>query len=39
MNGDHDYSENEAQDENHLCSAGAKKLAARVDSIIHTLIH
>jgi hypothetical protein len=37
MDGNHDYSKDEALDENHLCALGAKKLGARVDSIIHTL--
>jgi uncharacterized protein (TIGR02171 family) len=39
MNGNHDYTEAEAQDENHLCSIGAQKLGNRVDSLIHTIIH
>jgi hypothetical protein len=38
MNGDHDYSADEASDENHLCFAGAIKLAARVDSLLHAII-
>ena len=38
MNGNHDYSSDEAQDENHLCTSGGEKLTARVDSLIHTIV-
>jgi uncharacterized protein (TIGR02171 family) len=38
MNGNHDYSDDEAQDENHLCASGANKLTVRLDSLIRTLI-
>lgn len=36
--GDHDYGDAEAADEDHLSSAGAAKLTARLDSLIHTLV-
>jgi len=32
--GDHDYTDAEAYDYDHLCDAGAKKLSARVDSVL-----
>jgi uncharacterized protein (TIGR02171 family) len=39
MNGNHDYADNEAQDENHLCTMGSKKFTVRVDSLITAIIH
>ena len=36
--GEHDYSDEDATDENHLSMSGAAKLTTRLDSIIHTII-
>jgi uncharacterized protein (TIGR02171 family) len=36
--GNHDYGEGDAFDENHLSAAGAAKLSVRVDSIIHSIL-
>jgi hypothetical protein len=36
--GNHDYSDAEAINENHLCFKGAAKLTARVDSLIQTIL-
>jgi uncharacterized protein (TIGR02171 family) len=36
--GNHDYSDAEAINFNHLCSRGAAKLTARVDSLIQTIV-
>jgi hypothetical protein len=38
LNGNHDYTGEEAQDGNHLCPPGAQKLTARVDSLIQSLV-
>ncbi|MBN2036258.1 MAG: TIGR02171 family protein [Chitinispirillaceae bacterium] len=38
MNGNHDYGNEDACDENHLSYIGAAKLSTRLDSIIHTII-
>jgi hypothetical protein len=35
-NGEHDYSDAEAGNCNHLCTAGAAKLTTRLDSLMHT---
>ena len=35
--GDHDYSDEEAQDYDHLCSSGAPKITSRLDSLLKTL--
>jgi uncharacterized protein (TIGR02171 family) len=36
--GNHDYADSEATNVSHLCPAGAKKLSARLDSLIHTFM-
>ena len=38
MNGNHDYSDDDALDMNHLCTEGAKRFTVRVDSLIHAVI-
>jgi formylglycine-generating enzyme required for sulfatase activity len=38
MNGNHDYSADEALDCNHLNYKGAKRISARIDSLIQTFI-
>jgi uncharacterized protein (TIGR02171 family) len=38
MDGNHDYTDDEALDENHLCYKGAQKLTARVDSVLHIIL-
>jgi uncharacterized protein (TIGR02171 family) len=35
--GNHDYTDADARDENHLCPTGAAKLSARLDSLIKTI--
>ncbi len=34
--GNHDYGDEDAANQNHLCPVGAKKLTQRLDSLIHT---
>jgi hypothetical protein len=36
IDGNHDYSDTDAIDNNHLSASGAEKLTKRVDSIIHS---
>lgn len=36
--GDHDYTEGEATDDNHLCTRGAAKLGMRIDSVLNTFL-
>jgi uncharacterized protein (TIGR02171 family) len=36
--GNHDYSDAEASDWDHLCDAGAKKLSRRLDTLIHGIL-
>jgi uncharacterized protein (TIGR02171 family) len=38
MDGNHDYGDEDAQDQDHLCGTGAAKLSVRIDSIIHTIL-
>ena len=38
QNGNHDYTDAEAQNWNHLCPVGAAKLSTRLDSLIHTIL-
>jgi hypothetical protein len=38
MDGNHDYADAEAGNENHLVYAGAEKLSARLDSLIHEIL-
>jgi hypothetical protein len=38
MDGNHDYSDDEALDCNHLSAQGAVRMSRRVDSIIHTVL-
>jgi hypothetical protein len=35
--GNHDYSNSMAEDQQHLCPAGAKQMTHRVDSLLMTL--
>jgi hypothetical protein len=35
-NGNHDYTDADAINQNHLCPVGAAKLTTRIDSLIHT---
>ncbi|MFW5959719.1 MAG: SUMF1/EgtB/PvdO family nonheme iron enzyme [Chitinivibrionales bacterium] len=37
-NGEHDYTDNEAFDSNHLNATGAKKLSSRIDSIMTEIL-
>jgi hypothetical protein len=37
-NGNHDYTDDEAQNWNHLCPRGAAKLSGRLDSLIHRIL-
>jgi hypothetical protein len=38
MDGNHDYTDDDAFDENHLCDKGAQKLTARIDSLLHIIL-
>ena len=37
--GNHDYADSEAYDCDHLCPAGARKLSARLDSLVHVILN
>jgi hypothetical protein len=39
LGGNHDYSEIEANDWDHLSETGAKKLSQRLDSLVHALLN
>ena len=36
--GNHDYTDADAYDANHLCTAGAQKFSARLDSVVKTIL-
>jgi hypothetical protein len=36
--GDHDYTDADAENTNHLCPAGAAKLTGRIDSLLHVFL-
>ncbi|HEX7511655.1 MAG TPA: TIGR02171 family protein, partial [Chitinivibrionales bacterium] len=38
QNGNHDFSDDEASNENHLCPAGAAKLTSRIDSLMRAIL-
>jgi len=38
VDGNHDYTDQDAYDENHLSGQGAAKLSGRVDSLIHSIV-
>jgi uncharacterized protein (TIGR02171 family) len=38
LDGNHDYTDADASNSNHLCSVGAAKLSARLDSLIQTIL-
>jgi uncharacterized protein (TIGR02171 family) len=38
LDGNHDYTDEDASNWNHLCSVGAAKLSARLDSLIQTIL-
>jgi uncharacterized protein (TIGR02171 family) len=38
MDGNHDYGDEEARDEDHLCGTGANKLTARLDTLIDSIL-
>lgn len=35
----HDYTDADASENSHLCSVGAQKLSARLDSIAHMILN
>jgi uncharacterized protein (TIGR02171 family) len=39
LNGNHDYTDEEAANFDHLCPAGAKKLSIRIDSLINVILN
>jgi len=38
MSGNHDYGDEDALDQDHLCGHGAQKFSTRVDSLVHAII-
>ena len=36
--GNHDYGNEDALDQDHLSEQGARKLSARIDSLVHAII-
>jgi uncharacterized protein (TIGR02171 family) len=39
LDGNHDYTDQDAHNTNHLCSVGAEKLSVRVDSVIRNILN